>query len=243
MDLPLRSRKRRNVSDSISFCIRALCSFETTQAKVHNLNTKIATPLFNARWTLVLTLLVAAALFAIGVALRRSFAGIGLSGELEQDWAQLLFLAAFAFAPVARRTLALTTEQRVSCMRNLTYAFAAAYAAFLLTTAMQGALAGGLAPLSTLIFPSINAGITCVLIMTLRADEAARWRGRIGRTLYGISLIYFWSFFAVLDYGKIGLSRLSDPFFMTAFALLVAALVLKVTDQWMLRRQLAEKVG
>jgi hypothetical protein len=214
-----------------------------TQAKVHNLNTKVATALFNARWTLALTLLVAAALFATGVALHRSFAGIGLSGELEQDWAQLLFLAAFAFPPVARRTLALTVAQRVSCTRNLTYAFATAYAAFLLTTALQGALAGGLAPLSTLVFPSVNAAITCVLVMTLRADETAQRRGRIGRTLYGISLIYFWSFFAVLDYGKIGLSRLSDPFFTTAFALLVAALVLTVTDRWMLRRQLAEKVG
>lgn len=238
-----RSRNPCNLSDSISFFLHALCFFEMTQAKIHNLNTKIATQLFNARWALVATLLVASVLFAIGVTLHRSFAGIGLSGELEQDWAQGLFLAVFAFPPLARRTFALTVEQRVSCTRNLTYAFAAAYAVFLLTTALQGALAGGLAPLSTLVFPSVNAAITCVLIMTLRADEAARWRGRIGRTLYGISLIYFWSFFAVLDYGKIGLSRLSDPFFMTAFALLVAALVLKVTDQWMLRRQLAEKVG
>jgi len=238
-----RSRNRRNLSDSISFCVRALCSFKMQQAKVHNLNTKIATPLFNARWTIAATLLVATVLFALGVAFRRSFAGIGLSGELEQDWAQLLFLAAFAFPPVARKTLALTVAQRVSCARNLTYAFAAAYAAFLLTTALQGALAGGLAPLSTLVFPSVNAAITCVLVMTLRADEVARWRGRIGRTLYGISLIYFWSFFAVLDYGKIGVSRLSDPFFTTAFALLVAALVLRVTDRWMLRRRLAEKVG
>ena len=238
-----RSRNQRNPSYSISFCIRALCSFEMTQAKVHNLNTKDARSLFNARWMLAVALLVAAILFAVGVALRRSLAGIGLSGELEQVWSQLLCLAAFAFPPVARKTLALTFEQRVSCTRNLTYAFAAAYAAFLLTTALQGALAGGLAPLSTLIFPSINAAITGVLIMTLRADEAARWRGRIGRTLYGISLIYFWSFFAVLDYGQIGLSRRSDPFFTTAFALLVAALVLRVTDRWMLRRQLAEKVG
>src|SRR5579872_3062667 len=144
-----RSRNRRNLSDSISFCVRALCSFEMPQAKVHNLNTKIATPLFNARGTIAAALLVSAVLFAIGVALRRSFAGIGLSGELEQDWAQLLFLAAFAFPPVARKTLALTAAQRVSGTRNLTYAFAAAYAAFLLTTALQGALAGGLAPLST----------------------------------------------------------------------------------------------
>ena len=243
MVLRSRSRNWRNVSDSISFCVRALCSFEMTRANVHNLNTKSSTALLNARWTLAAALLVAAALFAIGVALRRSLAGIGLSGELMQDWAQLLFLAAFAFPPVARRTLALTAEQRVWCMRNLSYAFATAYAAFLLATALQGALAGGLAPLATLVFPAVNAAITCVLVMTLRADEAARWHGRIGRTLYGISLIYFWSFFAVLDFGRIGLSRLSDPFFTSAFALLIAALVLRVTDRWMLRRQLAEKVG
>lgn len=186
---------------------------------------------------------MAVVLFVAGFGIRRSLPGIGLSGEFLQDWAQLLFLVVFAFPSLARRLPSLAGSERVLCTRSLTYAFAAAYTAFLFTTALQGALQGGLAPLSTLIFPAVNAVILAMLIITIRADEYERLRGRIGRTLFALALVYLWFFFAVLDYAKIGRSRLTDPFFTTAFALLVAGLVLRISDQWRHRRRLAGKVG
>lgn len=186
---------------------------------------------------------MASVLFVIGFGIRQSLSGIGLSGELEQGWAQLLFLVGFAFPSLARRLPSLSAPERVLCSRSLTYAFAAAYTAFLFTTALQGALQAGLAPLSTLIFPAVNAVILAMLIITIRADEYEHLRGRVGRTLFALALAYFWFFFAVLDYAKIGRSRLSDPFFTFAFALLVAGLVLRMSDQWRGRRRLAGKVG
>ena len=138
----------------------------------------------------------------------------------------------------------MTVPERVTCTRNLTHAFAAIYAAFLFTTALQGALQSDLAPMMTLVFPSVNAVITGVLIMTLRADENARlMRDRAGRTLYILALFYFWAFFAVVDFARIGRSRLTDPFFTATFALLIAALVLRLADRWTLRRRVAGKVG
>jgi len=45
------------------------------------------------------------------------------------------------------------------------------------------------------------------------------------QTLHLLALAYFWFFFALLDGARIGRSRMSDPFFTIALAVLVAALV------------------
>jgi hypothetical protein len=94
-----------------------------------------------------------------------------------------------------------------------------------------------------LVYLSANALVLAVVIATKRVQQDGQGRNRIAQTLHMLALTYFWFFFALIDYARIGRSRLSDPYFMIAFAVLVAALVLRLTDPWMTRRRLAEKVG
>jgi hypothetical protein len=97
--------------------------------------------------------------------------------------------------------------------------------------------------LAVLIYLTVNALILAVLLAVVRARRYENGDSRIPRTVHMLALGYFWVFFLLLDYVRIGRSRLSDPYFMFAFALLVAALVVRVAHLWVFKRGLAEKVG
>jgi hypothetical protein len=197
----------------------------------------------STRRTLVATFVVSLAFAAIGVAVRGGTSGLGAAAEMVQGIAQLLFIAAFAMPALAPRISRASTAEIVLQTRNLTYAFAGSYAMLLSIVGLQWLLNIGVTSFSALLYLSFNALILVVLIWITRTRRHAPKDNRVPRTLNVLAFGYFWCSFFFIDYARVGRSRLTDPFFMLAIALLVASLVLRVAVIWTARARLAEKVG
>ncbi len=189
------------------------------------------------------TFAVSGALVAFGLGVWRGPSGIGLGAELVQGFAQLLFIAALGFPVLAERTPGIRHRDAALLSRNLIYAFAGSYTVFLLIVALHRAVRPESTPLAVLIYLTVNALILAVLIAVARARLDGDGDSRIPRTVHILALAYFWCFFLLLDCVRIGRSRLADPYFMFALALLVAALVFRAARLWSSRRGMAGKVG
>jgi hypothetical protein len=203
----------------------------------------IAAVSHSTRRALVVTFVVSLSLVTIGVAVRGGTSGLGAGAELVQGLAQLLFIAAFAMPSVAPRISRASADEIAVQTRTLTYSFGGSYAMLLSVVGLQWLLLLNATSLSAFLYVSVNALILAVLIWITRTRRRASPHNRVPRTFHVLGLSYFWCSFILLDYARVGRSRLTDPFFMTAIALLVAALVLRVTVRWKAPPRLAEKVG
>jgi hypothetical protein len=203
----------------------------------------IAAVSLSTRRALVVTLVASLSLVTVGVAFRGGTSGLGAGAELVQGLAQLLFIAAFAMSSVAPRISRASADEIALQTRTLTYAFGGSYAMLLAIVGLQWLVLLNATSLSALLYVSVNALILAVLIWMTRTRRWASPHNRIPRTFHVLGLSYFWCSFILLDYARVGRSRLTDPFFVTAIALLVVVLALRVTVLWTARMRLAEKVG
>jgi hypothetical protein len=194
------------------------------------------------RRTLAATLAASLAFAAVGLAVRGGTSGLG-AAEMVQGLAQLLFVAAFAMPALAPRISRASTAGIALQTRNLTYAFAGSYALLLSIVGLQWLLNIGVTSLSALLYLSFNALILAVLIWITRTRRHASKDNRVPRTFHLLAFGYFWCSFLLIDYGRVGRSRVTDPLFIIAMALLVMALALRVGVLWTRRPSLAEKVG
>ena len=204
---------------------------------------RIATLVLDGRRTIAIALGVSAALAALGPVLGASPHWLNTSSELVLGFSQLVFVAAFGRSALPDRRTKVNAHRIATQARNLTAAFVATFTAFLLIVPMQSIAAFEVMPLSTMVYLVANALIVGVLIAAAHGRHPGHADDRIARTFHALALAYFWCFFVAFDCTHIGRSRWTDPFFIVALALLVAALVLRLAAVQFARRTLAEKVG
>jgi hypothetical protein len=192
-----------------------------------------------ARQHVVVATLAVAFCLVLASLLVGGLEGLGPAATIVQGLAQLLFLAAFAYPVIAGRISRGSPSKRRA--QDLFSAFGAGYGAYLALALLNTVAGTGAFPLVALIFVGANA-LVLACLLTFAGTSASRTRTK--KTIHALALLYFWSSFLLLDFLRIGQSRLTDPFFVTAFALLVAAMAVRVSVLWSRSpRRLAEKVG
>src|SRR3989442_1573572 len=129
--------------------------------------------MLNDRRALAVTLVLASGLALLGIIVApRAASGLGLSAELEQGFAQLLFIAVIGFSPLARRTLRSKPSDNAILARNLLHAFSGAFIVFLLCVALEATVQPGPPPLSMLVYLSTSALVLAVLIAAKKVQQS-----------------------------------------------------------------------
>ncbi|HSI17726.1 MAG TPA: hypothetical protein VK980_08155 [Sphingomonas sp.] len=194
-------------------------------------------PRTRSRWWLF-WVFAAAVLVITGLAMATQPAGvpaIRLAIRVTARTSLLLFCTAFAASALAGWWRSPVTRAVLAYRRQIGLGFAFSHAVHLVAIIAFARVAPAQFGATTNIVSYLGGGLGYVLIAAMAAtsfDRSARWLGaRRWRILHGVGGYYVWIIFAN-SYGR---RALHDPFYRPMLALLVAAMVVKLT--WVMRQR------
>jgi hypothetical protein len=178
---------------------------------------------------------LAAALLAAGTYARSGPDSWSYASDIVLRFATLGFPFAIATGPIGRLILGGDDWRVGRWSRMSLLAFAAVYAVFILCVALPYLMTSARMPLATTGFCFFNSFIVCVLAITANEHFSGVVGSRTVATVNRVSVAYFWLVFVFADVAHLYGPHRPDGFFGLSLSLLVAAVLIRFADAFVLR--------
>ena len=183
-------------------------------------------------------------LLVVGAILLRGFAenGFRLGSQLGWRYASFIFFLALAAGPLCRIAARLFTHVSApeSLSRKLVWGFCASYAIYLLSVFVPNVIRPSAGAALMVLF---GGGVA--LVMAITAAPLARLGrppvipNKIRRALLGISTVYFWLCYSLMALARISGPHRPDDYYGISLCLMVAGLLARYGDRWVVLKQQA----
>lgn len=193
---------------------------------------------------LVGAIAMGAVFLVLGALVARGFSenGFRLGSQLAWRYASFVFAAALMAGPLCRITahvFPLVTPPD-SLSRKLIWGFCAAYAVYLLSVFLPNVihLSAG-ATLMTVFGSIVVAVMAATAAPVVRLGRGPMLPDKMRKVLLGTAAIYFWLCYCLMALARISGPHRPDGFYGISLSLMIAALLLRYADRWLVHRKAA----